>query len=493
MAHHNHMMPRPAFHFTPQRNWMNDPNGLVHHGGLWHLFYQYNPQGPDWGNMSWGHATSTDLQHWREHPVALPYRDGEQIYSGSIVATQGEPQLTAFYTSAFSNGRQAQSKATSSDGGFSWEQDPQNPVLDRGTNAFRDPKVIRHTDADGTEMWVLLAVEADDRQVHFYSSTDLCRWEHRSSFGPLELQGSGQGSGQLVWECPDLIPLPVDGDPENLRWVLLVSTNPVGEDADPEGSSMSYVIGDFDGTGFTTESTELTPLDHGRDFYAGVTFDNAPANQKIMLGWMSNWAYAGAIPSDPWRGAMSLPRLLSLRTVGGVLRLVQQPPEFIHAQLDAAPARRFEMTQPTEVTLSGHSLLELHWDPATTGTLRLELAGEADASVDIEHSPATGALRTTRHGAAVEAVHATFPSTNTVALPPSAPVRLLLSLDGPLMELFINDGAATASNLVVLGAGAVTARLDSDLPGCVSITTIDVPTGDNNAAVSPARSATALV
>ncbi|WP_104088714.1 glycoside hydrolase family 32 protein [Arthrobacter sp. GMC3] len=489
MPSHNYVMPRPTFHFTPQRNWINDPNGLVHHGGLWHLFYQYNPEGPDWGNMSWGHATSTDLQHWSEHPVALPYSDGEQIYSGSIVATQGEPQLTAFYTSAFSNGRQAQSKATSIDGGFTWEQDPHNPVLDRGTNAFRDPKVIRYADADGTDRWVLLAVEAEDRQVLFYSSTDLSNWEYRSSFGPL---GPEQDAGQLVWECPDLIPLPVDGDPENLRWVLLISTNAVGEDPDPEGSSMSYLIGDFDGTSFTTESTGLTRLDHGRDFYAGVTFDNAPANEKIMLGWMSNWAYAGDIPSAPWRGAMSLPRRLSLRTIDGFPRLLQRPPEFILEQIAAVPAGRFELAQAAEVVLSGHSLLELHWDPAATGRLSLKLQGDSDASVDIEHSPDTGALRITRHGAAVEAIHAAFPSTSTIAMD-AAPVQLLLSLDGPLLELFINDGEATASNLIVLGAGAVTARLDSDLPGCVTVTTFDVPASDNLSALSSARSATTLV
>lgn len=210
----------------------------------------------------------------------------------------------------------------------------------------------------------------------------------------------------------------------------------MGEDPDPDGSSMSYLIGDFDGTRFTAESSELTRLDHGRDFYAGVTFHNAPGCVVIMIGWMSNWSYADVIPTAPWRGAMSLPRQLSLRTVGGVARLVQQPPEFIRVQLRAdEAARQFEMAQAAEVTISGHSLMELLWDPATTGTRCI-----------------------TRQGAAVEAVHANFPSTSTVAVDATAPVRLLLSLDGPLLELFINDGEATATNLVVLGAGAVAAH-----------------------------------
>lgn len=487
MKNTNHAMVRPTFHFTPQRNWMNDPNGLVYDGGRWHLFFQYNPEGPDWGNMSWGHATSPDLQHWTEHPVALPYRDGEQIFSGSIVSTQGEPLLMAYYTSAYDDGHQAQSVATSTDGGFTWVPDPQNPVLDRGTSAFRDPKVIRFVDGQGNFRWILLAVEADDRQVLFYSSTDLREWTLESTFGP-------RGAGGVVWECPDLIPLPVDGDPESIKWVLLLSTNPVGEDPDPEGSAMSYLIGDFDGTTFAAETAELTRLDHGRDFYAGVTFDNAPGNEKIMIGWMSNWSYAGAIPSAPWRGAMSLPRQLSLRTIGGSPRLMQQPPEFIRAQLSAAdPATPIDLAHAVDVTLSGHSLMELLWDPATTGTLRLELRGDADAGVRIEHYPATGTVHITRYGAAVQAVHPNFPSTSTVAMDAAAPVRLLLSLDGPLLELFINDGAATASNLVVLGTGPVTARLDSELPGSVAITTADVPSVDALAAFSPAGSATALV
>lgn len=193
MSNHSHMMPRPTFHFTPQRKWMNDPNGLVYDDGRWHLFFQYNPEGPNWGHMSWGHATSPGLQHWTEHPVALPYRDGEQIFSGSIVSTQGEPLLTAYYTSAYDDGHQAQSMATSTDGGYTWEPDPQNPVLDRGTSAFRDPKVIRYVDGQGNIRWILLAVEADDRQVLFDSSTDLREWTLQSTFGPLGARGTCLG------------------------------------------------------------------------------------------------------------------------------------------------------------------------------------------------------------------------------------------------------------------------------------------------------------
>lgn len=466
------LVPRPAFHFTPRRNWMNDPNGLVYDRGLWHVYFQYNPESSDWGNMSWGHATSPDLQHWTEHPVALPYRDGEQIFSGSIVASPAENAtlLTAYYTSAFDDDHQAQSMARSRDGGYTWEPDAANPVLDRGTSAFRDPKVIRYPDGEGGFRWILLAVEADDRQVLFYSSHDLRAWEYLSSFGPL-------GDTGVVWECPDLVPLAVDGDPTDVRWVLLLSTNPVGDDANPEGSSMSYVVGQFDGVTFTADAPELVRLDHGRDFYAGVTFDSAPDGDAVMLGWASNWRYAGAFPSAPWRGAMSLPRRMSLRRVGGVPRLVQQPTRFVHDHLaGAAPVTAFGASRPFRFAVSGHSLVELEWQPSSTGTLRLRLRGDAHALVELEHEPSSNVLRIARGGPAMAAVHPDFPSTSTVELPGDGdgPMRLLLSLDGPLLEVFANDGEATASNLVVLGTGPVEATLEADCDGPVSLAVADV-------------------
>ncbi|KRC31641.1 hypothetical protein ASE15_17555 [Oerskovia sp. Root22] len=459
---------------------MNDPNGLVHHGGLWHLYFQYNPEGPDWGNMSWGHATSPDLKHWTEHPVALAHRVGEQIFSGSVVASRtGNDVLTAYYTSAFDDGRQAQSRATSDDGGFTWQTDPGNPVLDRGTTAFRDPKVIRYDDGL-TARWIMLTVEADDRQVLLYASDDLASWEHLSTFGPL-------GATGVVWECPDLIMLPLDGDIDDPRWVLLLSTNPVGDEPDPAGSSMHYVAGRFDGTTFIPDSPELCLLDHGRDYYAAVTFDNAPSQEAVAIGWMSNWRYAHVFPSKPWRGAMSLPRLLSLRTVDGRPTLVQAPPHFVREHLQStSPTPIVVADRATDFPLTGHSLLELYWDPATTGTLRLRLRGDVDAFVDLVHDPRRETLCLTRGGPAAEAVHPDFPSTSTVPIPGDRPTRLLLSLDGPLLELFVDNGEATASNLILLGAGSVTASLEAARPGTVHVTAIEIGMSTNIDALVPA-------
>ncbi|SEB92751.1 levanbiose-producing levanase [Paramicrobacterium humi] len=468
------VMPRPKFHLTPRRNWMNDPNGLVYHDGLWHAYFQFNPEGADWGNMSWGHATSPDLLRWTEHPVALQCRDGEQIFSGSVVVGRqpGAEQLTAFYTSAYDSGRQAQSRATSTDGGYVWEFHASNPVLDRGTTDFRDPKVFQYIDDSGDAHWVLVAVEAADRQVLVYVSTDLCEWEHASTFGPLD---AGMDDAEnIVWECPDLIRLCVDGDPDDMRWVLLLSTNPVGEEADPVGSSMSYIVGQFDGRTFTPEVDFLTRLDCGRDFYAGVTFDNAPDRDAIMLGWMSNWRYATVVPTTPWRGAMSLPRRLSLRAIGGDVRLAQEPYGFVPTWLAAAtPVTVLGGEGPLELPSSSNAVFELQWDPSSTGSLRLQFQGEGHGNVSVLYDVEKSELRVTRAGPDSERIHPDFPSVSTVPLSAEGPAKLLASLDGPLLEVFVNDGLAAVSNLVPLGTGPVRTTVDSDARGPITVKAVD--------------------
>jgi fructan beta-fructosidase len=291
---------RPALHFSPERNWMNDPNGMVYHDGTWHLFFQHNPYGTRWGNMSWGHATSTDLVHWEEQPVAIPqtFDEGgvaiEDIFSGSVVVDEGntsgfgtddDPAMVALYTSAYTPahpthaGIQAQSLAYSTDDGQTWTKYEGNPVLDRGSANFRDPKVFRYEDPDtGESYWVMVAVEALDYQVVLYRSDDLKTWTHLSDFGPANATGG-------IWECPDLFPMAVDGDPENVKWVMVVNLNP---GAVAGGSGGQYFVGDFDGTTFTSESTvtdaALPPGDVFASFDDGTWGDwsvgNEPGNWK---------------------------------------------------------------------------------------------------------------------------------------------------------------------------------------------------------------------
>ncbi|MDT0574135.1 GH32 C-terminal domain-containing protein [Streptomyces sp. DSM 3412] len=241
---------RPQFHFTPQKNWMNDPNGLVYHKGEYHLFYQYNPNGNSWGDMSWGHAVSKDLVHWEELPLALSHDDEEMVFSGSAVVdrdnttgfgTKENPPMVAIYTSAYKDGgKQAQSLAYSTDRGRTWTKYQDNPVIDIGSTDFRDPKVQWHAP---TKSWLMTVSLSSEHKVRFYSSKNLKDWELQSEFGPAGATGG-------VWECPDLFPLAVDGDRNNIKWVLVVNINPGGIAG---GSAAQYFIGDFDGKKFTAE------------------------------------------------------------------------------------------------------------------------------------------------------------------------------------------------------------------------------------------------
>ncbi|WP_406054278.1 GH32 C-terminal domain-containing protein [Streptomyces sp. NBC_01077] len=238
---------RPQFHFSPAKNWMNDPNGLVWFQGEYHLFYQYNPSGNTWGNMSWGHAVSTDLVHWRELPLAIPHDDEEMVFSGSAVVdhdnttgfgTTESPAMVAVYTSHYKDGgKQAQSLAYSTDRGRTWTKYAGNPVLDIESKEFRDPKVQWYAP---TKSWLMTVSLSTERKVRFYFSKDLKSWTHLSDFGPQNAVGG-------VWECPDLFPLPVDGDPERVKWVLVVNINPGGIAG---GSAAQYFVGDFDGKRF---------------------------------------------------------------------------------------------------------------------------------------------------------------------------------------------------------------------------------------------------
>src|SRR5438270_2206233 len=210
---------RPQFHFTPAKNWMNDPNGMVYYDGEYHLFYQYNPSGDKWGHMSWGHAVSRDLVHWEHLPVALREENDIMIFSGSAVVDwkntsdfgkDGKPPLVAIYTGHYTKKPlQNQHFAYSNDGGRTWTKYAGNPVLDIQAKDFRDPKVLWH---EPSQRWVMAVAWPVERKVRFYASPDLKDWTHRSDFGPA-------GSVEGIWECPDLFPLAVDG---KTKWVLFV-------------------------------------------------------------------------------------------------------------------------------------------------------------------------------------------------------------------------------------------------------------------------------
>jgi len=316
------LVPRPRFHFAPGRNWMNDPNGLVFYKNKYHLFFQYNPLGDQWGNMSWGHATSSDLINWQEMPLAISYTQTHGIFSGSAVVdyfnttgfgTLENPAMVAIFTHHQHDGQlQTQSLSYSTDEGITWQLYSGNPVLDLGMKDFRDPKVVWNTT---NEAWVMSVVKPHEFTVCFYQSSDLKQWQLLSEF-------SNKNGTDGVWECPDLFPLAVNGDSSNIKWVLFVSVNPGGVTG---GSCTQYFIGDWNGKEFIADDLTTRWLDYGRDNYAGVTFADAPDNRRIYLGWMNNWEYAKDIPANPARGAMTIPRELSLSVIDGKVTLLQNP------------------------------------------------------------------------------------------------------------------------------------------------------------------------
>lgn len=312
---------RPQFHFTPKEKWMNDPNGLVYHKGVYHMFYQYYPDSTVWGPMHWGHATSKDMLHWQHQPVALYPDSLGYIFSGSAVidvnntAGFGKDAMIAIFTHhnvtgerAGRNDFQNQSIAYSLDDGKTWTKYASNPVLKNpGITDFRDPKVSWY---EPQKKWIMTLATKD--RITFYSSPDLKRWTKESEFG--ETLGAHGG----VWECPDLFPLNLNG---KKIWVLLVSINPGGPNG---GSATQYFIGDFDGKTFTPFETETKWMDYGTDNYAGVTFSNT-GNRRVLIGWMSNWQYAQVVPTKNWRSAMTIPRELYLKEVNKKILLASKP------------------------------------------------------------------------------------------------------------------------------------------------------------------------
>ncbi len=309
---------RPQFHFSPAANWMNDPNGMVYHDGVYHLFYQYYPDDTVWGPMHWGHAVSKDLVHWEHKPIALYPDEHGLIFSGSAVvdkqntsgfATNGETPLVAIFTYHNMEGEKAgrtdfqtQGIAYSLDNGETWTKYEGNPVIGNdGIKDFRDPKVTYHEES---KKWILTLVAGDHAQ--FYASPNLKDWTLMGEFG------KEYGAHGGVWECPDLFPLQVEGETGS-KWVLLISINPGAPNG---GSGTQYFIGEFDGKTFTTDQKEPKWVDYGTDNYAGVTYNNEPNGDRIFIGWMSNWDYARHTPTEKWRSSMTVPRKFALKKIG---------------------------------------------------------------------------------------------------------------------------------------------------------------------------------
>lgn len=315
---------RPQFHYTAREHIINDPNGLVYYEGEYHLMHQYNVD----NQIYWGHGISRDLLHWKRLPPALAPDEIGQIWSGSAVVdwnnTSGlqegeEKALVALFTyNEHVDVRQSQGLAYSCDRGRSWHKYKDNPVLipEEGKGKdFRDPKVFWYAPLS---CWIM-ALACFDR-IAFYSSSNLIQWEFSGEFG------QGEGSHGGVWECPDLFELPVEGEKERTKWVLTVSVN---KGAPAGGTGMQYFVGEFNGKTFLNENPpeQVLWMDYGKDFYAGVTWNDIPKEdgRRLMIGWSDNWLYRDALPTFPFKGQLSFVRELSLRRREEGIRIYQQP------------------------------------------------------------------------------------------------------------------------------------------------------------------------
>lgn len=447
---------RLSYHFSPKVNWMNDPNGLVYYEGEYHLFFQYNPKGTKWGNMHWGHAVSKDLVYWEELPIAIEMdQDGTMIYSGSAVVDhntsglcEGDSCIVAIYTADLSP-LENQDIAVSNDQGRTFQKFEGNPVLDQEMKDFRDPKVFWYEEA---EKWVMAIALPIERKIQFYSSENLKEWDFLSDFGPV-----GDTTG--IWECPDLFPLSVANTGET-KWVLLVSFN----EEEGDGSDMQYFVGNFDGQTFTNDNPSdlILAVDDGPDYYAAVTWNNAPDDQRLSIGWFSNWKYGADIPTSTWRSSQSIVRELSLNEFPEGIRLVQRPTanmeklRYAHQHFDNIILG--EQSNGNDAIVSGSALeivAEFAYEAdSDTGLSEVTEFGilifKGDGQeTTIGYDVASQLLFVDRKNSGEVSFHEAFPGRAVTLMPTeNNRVKMHLFIDKSSVEVFGNNGYKTISSRI---------------------------------------------
>ena len=449
---------RPQFHFTPEANWMNDPNGMFYYEGKYHLFYQYFPDSTVWGPMHWGHAESTDLLHWEHLPIGLYPDSIGCIFSGGAVVdvnntsglgTSSKPAIVATFThhdfkgeKAKSNDFQKQSLAYSLDGGYEWIKYKNNPVIPNVEKIkdFRDPKVVWH---EQTKKWILVLAAYD--KVKFYSSPNLTDWKFISDFG---IDGDHR-----LWECPDLFPIRVE-DSDEYKWILIVS---IQKDAPNDGTATSYFVGEFDGTSFKSNVENQKWLDWGTDNYAFVTWNNVPKkdDRTIGIGWMSNWQYAQIVPTEKWRSAMTLPRELSLvKSISGYSLHSRPVNEF--DKLKGKSTSFDDLDIRSEMTLDGSFSasqveLDLNIDLKQTSanSFGIKLKNDLGENLIVEFNKNDGKMYVDRTNSSKNKFSDEFykkvNSTPVDFLKDNMNLRVII--DVASIEIFINDGAISFTNI----------------------------------------------
>lgn len=440
---------RPVYHHTPMYGWMNDPNGMFYKDGVYHLYFQYNPYGSMWANMTWGHSTSTDLTHWTYEGTAIVPDAWGAIFSGSCVVDKdntagfGKGAVVAFYTSAKSTpwgDIQSQSMAYSLDNGKTFIKYEHNPILTSTERDFRDPKVFWY--APGKH-WVMMLAVGQEMQI--YSSGNLKVWKKESSFGAM------QGAHGGVWECPDLVELPIEGTKEK-KWVLICNLNPGGPFG---GSAAQYFVGSFDGKKFVNESpTQTKWLDWGKDNYATVTWSNAPAGRCIALGWMSNWQYANNVPTTQYRSANTLARDLTLYRVGGELYLKSKPsPEIKKARAEEKKIPTFEVKGNYEVASlladnKGAYEIEMAIENKGTSKIDFSLMNEKGEKVAMYYDVVRKQFVMDRSASGIVGFSRDFPAVTVAPVRNTDQIHLRLFIDRSSVEAFGEEGEYVMTNLV---------------------------------------------
>lgn len=443
---------RPAFHHTPLYGWMNDPNGMFYKDCLWHLYYQYNPYGSKWQNMTWGHSVSSDLITWRHLPNAIKPNGLGTVFSGSCALDEantagfGSEAVIALYTSAGIS--QMQSLASSRDNGLTFDFYPGNPVITMESEA-RDPKIFWNPEI---RLWNLVLAHALDREILIFTSPDLKNWQLQSSFG----QGLGAQGG--VWECPDLFELPVQGT-ELTKWVLICNINPDGPFG---GSGTQYFVGDFDGKTFTadTNKTGQVPvkwLDYGKDHYATVTWSNAPENRRTAIGWMSNWQYAAEVPTRQFRSANTLPREIGLfRAPDGEIYASCTPsPELdslrksLACKLNRVVVGKKSRTWALPTAHDGICEITLEIDAWKAAAVDVTLSNRQGDRVVMRYDPLARTLSFDRTRSGIVDFSENFPAvTVTPTYEESGKISLRIFVDRSSIEVFSADGRFVMTNLV---------------------------------------------
>ncbi len=448
----NREMYRPAYHHTPLYGWMNDPNGMFYKDGVWHLYYQWNPYGSKWQNMTWGHSSSTDLVNWEHHPAAIEPNGLGTVFSGSSAidsensAGFGKDAVVAMYTSAGAS--QIQSLAYSHDNGETFIIYPGNPVLTLESEA-RDPNMFWNPE---TKLWTLVLAHALDREMLIFTSPDMKEWSLQSSFG------KGLGAQDGVWECPDLFELPVEGT-DLKKWVLLCNINPGGPFG---GSGIQYFVGDFDGKTFKVDldSNGNVPtkwLDFGKDNYAVVSWSGAPDDRHTTIGWMSNWQYAAEVPTQQFRSANTLPRDISLfKGADGEYYTISAPsPELIalrgkltvNSKAFSVNGRGKNFSLPTENDGICEILMDI--EPGKASSISLILSNDKGEKSVMTYAPGYETLSFDRRESGLTDFSQDFPAVTTApTFNAGANLPLRIFVDRSSVEVFANGGKGVMTNLV---------------------------------------------